>query len=45
MAASQYDFSIEQGTSFKLSLIYKDADNNPINISGYCAKLFGNKYQ
>ena len=39
MAASQYDFSIEQGTSFKLSLIYKDSDNNPINISGYCARI------
>ena len=39
MPASKYDFSIEQGTSFKLSLIYKDANQNPINISNWCARL------
>jgi len=39
MAASKYDFSIEQGTSFKLSLIYKDADGVPINLTGWCARL------
>ena len=39
MPASKYDFSIEQGTSFKLALIYKDANNTPINITNWCARL------
>jgi len=39
MPASKYDFSVEQGTSFKLSLIYKDANNIPINITNWCARL------
>lgn len=39
MPASKYDFSIEQGTSFKLALIYKDANNTPININNWCARL------
>jgi hypothetical protein len=39
MPASKYDFSIEQGTSFKLALIYKDPNNNPFNITNWCARL------
>lgn len=39
MPASKYDFSIEQGTSFKLSLIYKDSNQTPINITNWCARL------
>ena len=39
MAASKYDFSIEQGTSFKLSLIYKDSGGTPVNLTGWCARL------
>lgn len=39
MPASKYDFPIEQGTSFKLSLIYKDSNQNPINITNWCARL------
>jgi hypothetical protein len=39
MAASKYDFTIEQGTSFKFSLIYKDSGNNPIDLTGWCARL------
>lgn len=39
MPASKYDFSIEQGTSFKLSLIYKDSTGSPINISNWCSRL------
>jgi hypothetical protein len=39
MAASKYDFTIEQGTSFKLSLIYKDQNGNPINLTDWCARL------
>ena len=49
MPASKYDFSIEQGTSFKLALIYKDPNNNPftagtsIDMSHY-ADFFYSKY-
>lgn len=39
MAATRYDFSIEQGTSFKLSLIYKDADRNIVDLTNWCARL------
>lgn len=39
MAASKYDFSIEQGSSFKLSLVYKDDNNNPIDLTDWCARL------
>jgi hypothetical protein len=39
MGASQYNFSIEQGSSFKMSLIYKDSNGDPIDITGWCARL------
>jgi hypothetical protein len=39
MAASKYDFAIEQGTSFKLSLIYKDANGTPVNLTDWCARI------
>jgi len=39
MAASKYDFSIEQGTSFKISLIYKDQNSNPVDLTNWCARL------
>lgn len=39
MAASKYDFAIEQGSSFKFSLIYKDANGIPINLNNYCVRL------
>jgi hypothetical protein len=39
MAASKYDFSIEQGTSFRIALTYKDHQKNPIDITGYCSRL------
>jgi hypothetical protein len=39
MPASKYDFSIEQGTSFKLALTYKDSNQIPINITNWCARL------
>jgi len=49
MAAKQYDFSIEQGTSFRLSLTYKDSNGNVIDLTGYCARLIlkigGNEYK
>lgn len=39
MSAGTYDFKIEQGTSFNLSLVYKDSSGNPVNLTGYCARL------
>jgi hypothetical protein len=39
MPASKYDFSIEQGSSFRLSIIYKDDNNNIVNLTNYCARL------
>ena len=39
MAASKYDFSIEQGSSFKLSIIYKDANGVPVDLTNYCARI------
>lgn len=39
MPASKYDFTIEQGTSFKLNLVYKDAQGNPMDLTNWCARL------
>ena len=50
MAASRYDFAIEQGSTFRLSLVYKDANKDIVNLTGWCARLTwknnkGNSYQ
>lgn len=39
MPAAEYNFSIEQGSSFKLAFVYKDESGEPINISNWCARL------
>jgi hypothetical protein len=39
MAATKYDFAIEQGTSFKFSLVYKNAEGVPIDLTGWCARI------
>jgi len=39
MGASQYNFTIEQGSSFKMSLVYKDSNGDPIDITDWCARL------
>lgn len=39
MAASKYDFSIEQGSSYKLLLRYKDSDGNTVPLNGYCGRI------
>lgn len=39
MAASKYDFKIEQGSSFKFSLIYKDSEGNPVDLTNWCARF------
>lgn len=39
MAASKYDFPIEQGSSFKMTMIYKDVNGVAINLTGWCARI------
>lgn len=39
MSAQKYDFPIEQGTSFRLALTYKDKDGNIVDLTGWCARL------
>lgn len=39
MPASKYDFPIEQGSSFKLSLVYKNNSQIPIDLTDWCARL------
>lgn len=39
MSAAEYNFNIEQGSSFKLSLIYKNSEENIIDITNWCARL------
>lgn len=39
MSAAQYDFSVEQGSSFKICLVYKDKDKNIVDLTGWCARL------
>jgi hypothetical protein len=39
MSAAKYDFQIEQGSSFSMSLVYKDDDGNVIDLTGWCARI------
>lgn len=39
MSASQYNFSIDQGSSFSLVLTNKDSNNNIVDLTNYCARL------
>jgi len=40
MAAGQYNFTIEQGTSFGLSIQYADSGNVPIDLAAFsCARM------
>ena len=39
MAAAQYDFVIEQGTTFVKSFRWKDSNGDPINLNGYSALM------
>lgn len=39
MPASKYDFAIERGSSYKLSLVYKSNDEIPKDLSNWCARL------
>lgn len=39
MPASKHDFNIERGTSYVLTLVYKDSAGNPVDLTGWCARL------
>ncbi len=41
MSAGTHNFTIEQGTTFELPLIWKDSQTPPvpINVTGYTARL------
>ena len=39
MAAGKLDLTIEQGATFEKILLYKDADGQPIDLTGYNAEL------
>ena len=39
MPAGNYNFTIEQGSSFKLALIYKNSNNVAIDLTGWQASL------
>jgi hypothetical protein len=39
MSAAIYNFTLEQGTTTVKVITYADADGNPINITGYSARM------
>src|SRR6056300_1877891 len=39
MAAGKYNFSIEQGTTVDFEITYTDSNDNPIDLSGYNARM------
>ena len=39
MAAGKYDFTIEQGATVDFAVQYQDSGSNPIDLSGYQARM------
>lgn len=39
MAAGRYNFTIEQGASVNFELAYKDSNGNPVDLTGYQARM------
>lgn len=39
MAAGKYSFSIEQGATTSFQVVYKDANSNPVDLTGYQARM------
>ena len=35
--ASEVNFTLDQGSTFSLSCVYKDSEGNPINLTGHTA--------
>lgn len=39
MTAGIYNFTMDQGSNWDLNVVYKDANGNPINLTGYTAAM------
>ena len=39
MAAGNYSFTIEQGATTDFEIVYKDSNGNPIDLTGYDARM------
>jgi hypothetical protein len=39
MAAGRYSFVIEQGATTDFEILYKDSNNDPVDLSGYRAQM------
>ncbi len=39
MAAGKYTFTIEQGSTVDFEIQYKDASNNPVDLTGYSGRM------
>ena len=39
MAAGKYSFVVEQGTTVKFEIQYKDSNGQPVDLTGYGAKM------
>lgn len=39
MPAANYDILIEQGATYTQEFVWKDSDGDPINLSGYSARM------
>lgn len=39
MTAGTYNFTLEQGTTFRRDFIYKDANGAIVNLTGYSARM------
>jgi len=39
MSAGRYSFTINQGTTIKFEIVYKDSDLQPVNISDFHARM------
>lgn len=39
MAAATYDLYIEQGATYQLDITWKQPDDNPVNLTGYIARM------
>lgn len=39
MAAGKYSFIIEQGSTVDFTIVYNDANGNPVNLSQYSSKM------
>lgn len=39
MPAAKHNFTIDQGTTFRFKLIWKDADGVPVDLTGYTGRM------